>query len=694
MVGPLIFVACSTVFWLLVHLVFRCLWNGRIKREKEHRGDSYVKNALQQQALPGTTEEMPVSFHNNPQNKNRNISKSGKRSRRRASTVSEVKKATLNKLTSVIDKYNGEEWTWVDTKRYIVVSVLVCIVILHPTLTRQSLFLFMCVPIEESIVTPGNLSTVVVNAASVYLRKDVQLECYTPQHWTFALLVGLPGVIGYVIGTPLLTFLVLYRRKHKLLIVGPAGDETRKTYGFIYNGYSIYYWEVIIMSRKVSMVIVAVFGLRATVQTQALLALFVVLMASSAHIYAKPFDVRILDRLELYGLITAFITLYFGMFFFTKDAENSPFFLAVITIVILSTNFAFIIYWSIALYYALSEEVMLVKRFHIFASIKCHSCTHRYCAYSDKCMKLQRMFRKKWAAHHKNKNGKESDDDADDDDDEHFQVNRRRTQDHTVWKSMMGKGIVKDSLSSIHKNRRKHPKRHRNSHKHALEMVPIKRKEVFERSRAKMKKNLNENSINNQIRANKTATIFQQLGVHMETKSTNKMLPAPPLGSRRKSNIKAPHLPGPPQMPGPPPTRADLKSGTNRGEEKNSSPITGREKDIEMGELGLQVNGKLKRHSGRTTVMNTLFAKKNLVRDGGEDGVEMMEMEPKKNNVKDRRARLKQMRMTMRTRQHTTREEKDSDGEADEVCNPLFSAIAAKPLDNPLYKNKKRNKKK
>jgi hypothetical protein len=30
----------------------------------------------------------------------------------------------------------GEVWTWRDTKRYLIVSSLICMVILHPTLTR------------------------------------------------------------------------------------------------------------------------------------------------------------------------------------------------------------------------------------------------------------------------------------------------------------------------------------------------------------------------------------------------------------------------------------------------------------------------------------------------------------------------------------------------------------------------------
>ena len=49
-----------------------------------------------------------------------------------------------------------------------------------------------------------------------------------------------------VIGIPAVTFWVLYRRRFKLNLEGPAGNETRKTYGFIYQGYGIFYWEVVV----------------------------------------------------------------------------------------------------------------------------------------------------------------------------------------------------------------------------------------------------------------------------------------------------------------------------------------------------------------------------------------------------------------------------------------------------------------
>jgi len=110
-----------------------------------------------------------------------------------------------------------------------------------------------------------------------------------------------------------------------------------------------------------------------------------------------------------------------------------------------------------------------------------------------------------------------------------------------------------------------------------------------------------------------------------------------------------------------------------------------------MGELGLpelQVKG---RTFDRAT--NKLFAKNKFARDAGEDGVELMEMDPKK-NAKDRTTRLKQMQKSnFHAQQHvrppTNREEMDSDWEPEEVCNPLFSSRKAKHLENPLYKNKK-----
>jgi hypothetical protein len=362
MVGPICFVAGATAFWGVVHLVMRVMWHRRSGRANRRRKlDS--KNVD-----TGSSTETWHGKHNAGDDEEQDGIEMVTTKKRMSKRLSELQNERVSATTRPSKKLK-DEWRWVHTKRYIIVSTIVVMVILHPTLTRQSLFLFMCTDIE----------------GQPYLRKDVQLPCYNPEHLYYCIFVGVPGIIGYVIGTPVLTYFVLYRRRHKLQIAGPEGQAARGTYGFLYRGYRLFYWEIVIMTRKVSMVIVAVFGLRATVQTQALMALLVVVLAGAAHITNNPFQVAILHRLELFGLITAFVTLYFGMFFFTKDVEESPAFLFVVTAVILMTNLVYMMYWSVSLWRALREEVPVLMRCHTRCALECIQCRE---SLSDACSRV------------------------------------------------------------------------------------------------------------------------------------------------------------------------------------------------------------------------------------------------------------------------------------------------------------------
>lgn len=369
MTGPLGFVLGATLFWMAVHGTMTCRWKHReaAVRKKSKRTPS---RSVEMTTLNIRTVQKP--YVSNPMTKNMsqvpeqkvNGMNSKKKSRVESCNGSELLTGTKKRRNNLIGlgKRNNEpaevmDWRWSHTKRYLVVSIIITMVILHPTLTRQSLFLFMCTQIE----------------GKYYLRKDVQLECFTPQHFMFAFSVGLPGIILYVIGTPGISFWLLYKRRHKLTVTGIAGQETRQTYGFLYRGYRIFYWEIIIMSRKISMVIVAVFGLQASVETQALLALLIIVLAFAAHVMLKPFSLKfaVLDRLERFGLVTAFITLYFGMFFFTKDVETNESWLGFVTMVILGSNFIFITYWLITLYRALRNEINSVRRCDTRCRLSC-----------------------------------------------------------------------------------------------------------------------------------------------------------------------------------------------------------------------------------------------------------------------------------------------------------------------------------
>ena len=64
----------------------------------------------------------------------------------------------------------------------------------------------------------------------------------------------MPALIVWGLGIPLFAFILLSRKRKRLNVL-----VVKEKYGFLYNGYKrqYYYWEVIIMYRKLTIVIIA-----------------------------------------------------------------------------------------------------------------------------------------------------------------------------------------------------------------------------------------------------------------------------------------------------------------------------------------------------------------------------------------------------------------------------------------------------
>jgi hypothetical protein len=81
------------------------------------------------------------------------------------------------------------------------------------------------------------------------------IVCYTGPHFFWAYCVALPGIIVWGIGIPLFAYFLLTADRKKLDTL-----EVKEKFGFLYRGYKkeFYYWEVVIMYRKIMMVVIAV----------------------------------------------------------------------------------------------------------------------------------------------------------------------------------------------------------------------------------------------------------------------------------------------------------------------------------------------------------------------------------------------------------------------------------------------------
>ena len=102
-----------------------------------------------------------------------------------------------------------------------------------------------------------------------------------------------------------------------------------------------WYWEAVVMLRKVSMVMIDVVLGPSGVAVQALVALLMMSMMFQITSKVSPFEEPHILRLELISLFTSFLTLWLGSFFWATDDLDSH---EGISVLIVLINVFFLLY--------------------------------------------------------------------------------------------------------------------------------------------------------------------------------------------------------------------------------------------------------------------------------------------------------------------------------------------------------------
>ena len=143
------------------------------------------------------------------------------------------------KQKSFFDKRGDRKDT--TTKDKFVVTVTTVLYLLYPTLCKNTFGLFDCKII----------------GAQAYLKIDLEEKCYQGRHQTMMLLLGVGQLIVYVVGLPLIVLIFLLRNRESL-----RTHVSQARYGLFYGAYKTdrFFWETVITLRKVSVVMLSVFG--------------------------------------------------------------------------------------------------------------------------------------------------------------------------------------------------------------------------------------------------------------------------------------------------------------------------------------------------------------------------------------------------------------------------------------------------
>ena len=135
--------------------------------------------------------------------------------------------------------------------------------------------------------------------------------------------MALLGLVAWGFGIPLISWFLLYLKHHSL-----NSNDTKDKFGFLYNGYKTrsYYWESVVMLRKVAMILINTFLASLGRIVQALAILLLLLVYLHYTLTHRPYISRRLNDLEVISLVTSFITIYAGVFFLSsRDSTEQTF---------------------------------------------------------------------------------------------------------------------------------------------------------------------------------------------------------------------------------------------------------------------------------------------------------------------------------------------------------------------------------
>jgi len=216
-----------------------------------------------------------------------------------------------------------------------VVSLCVLLYLIYPTLCKQAFGLFNCIEVEQD---------------RYFLLADLEEECWVGRHVTMVVVVGMFQLLVYVLGLPVIGLYFMYRNRDDL-----TRHVVTTRYGLFLGGYRTerYYWEVMLVMRKVTVIALSVFGTTVGIRVQVHITSLFILLFMIAQAVWKPFGppgvssksgggsrvkrpsltlfhvpaarYNVLQRIELLSMLVIWLTLWCGLLmFYIDDIEAGP----------------------------------------------------------------------------------------------------------------------------------------------------------------------------------------------------------------------------------------------------------------------------------------------------------------------------------------------------------------------------------
>ena len=151
---------------------------------------------------------------------------------------------------------------------------------MYPSLCRISFSVMSCRKLHMGISTEDSDKW----SSLEYLRLDMEESCWTGRHEAMVFLLGVPGVLCYAIGAPLIAFAILYRHRSEL-----STHKYLFRLGLLFSGYrpTMWWYEGVVTARKLCLILLTAFFHDEALQLQFTIGMLI--MAYAVHHTLMPF---------------------------------------------------------------------------------------------------------------------------------------------------------------------------------------------------------------------------------------------------------------------------------------------------------------------------------------------------------------------------------------------------------------------
>lgn len=210
--------------------------------------------------------------------------------------------------------------------------------ILYLSLARRALELFNC-------TSDG--------AGNYYFEAEPSRKCYTEKWWTDLLPISILAIVFYVIGIPVVS-LYLSRRRMQIIAEKQPFERTKKENFILQITYKkkrefrnqFDFWDVVVMMRKFMIVACQLF-FASIPGFQAVILLFVLLIAYILHKNYMPYASNSLNFLESTSIISSTLVLMAGLLFFNGAFYNQKMDALGIFVIVLVSGSIAVVLWML-----------------------------------------------------------------------------------------------------------------------------------------------------------------------------------------------------------------------------------------------------------------------------------------------------------------------------------------------------------